>query len=215
MSEHYFTAAPASADQRREITVTLAGRRVRVETASGVFSAERLDPGTAVLLGHGEEPPATGLFVDVGCGWGAIALDLALRSPGAEVIAVDVNERALDLTRRNAARLGAAGTRRNAARLGAAGVTAVDPGAALELVGDRPIDLLRSNPPIRVGKEALHELLATWLGRLAPTGLAELVVAKNLGADTLQRWIAGELGMDCSRAASSRGFRVLRVRPAG
>ncbi len=203
MSEHYFTAAPASADQRREITVTLAGRRVRVETASGVFSAERLDPGTAVLLGHGEEPPATGLFVDVGCGWGAIALDLALRSPGAEVIAVDVNERALDLTRRNAA------------RLGAAGVTAVDPGAALELVGDRPIDLLRSNPPIRVGKEALHELLATWLGRLAPTGLAELVVAKNLGADTLQRWIAGELGMDCSRAASSRGFRVLRVRPAG
>jgi len=202
VSEHYFTAAPASADQRREITVTLAGRRARLETASGVFSAERLDPGTAVLLDHGEAPPATGLFVDVGCGWGAIALDLALRSPGAEVIAVDVNERALDLTRRNAA------------RLGAVGITAVDPGAALELVGDRPIDLLRSNPPIRVGKEALHELLATWLGRLAPAGLAELVVAKNLGADTLQRWIAGELGMDCSRAASSRGFRVLRVRPA-
>ncbi len=200
VSEHYFTAEPASAEQRREITVRLGDRTVRVETASGVFSADRLDPGTAVLLAHAAPPPPTGLLVDLGCGWGALALELALRSPAADVLAVDVNERALGLVRRNAARLGVR-------------VRTLRPEEALQGIG--AIDLIWSNPPIRIGKTDLHALLSTWLGRLAPTGRAELVVAKNLGADSLQRWITQELGMACRRAASSRGFRILEVRPAG
>ena len=199
MTDHYFTAEPASSSERREIAVTLAGRRVQVVTAPGVFSADRLDPGTAVLLEHAADPPDSGLFVDVGCGWGAIALTLALRSPAAQVVAVDVNRRALDLTRRNAARLGV-------------DVVTTTPEEAPAVLGDRPVDLIWSNPPIRVGKQELHALLRAWLGRLAPSGRAELVVARNLGADSLQRWIATEL-MPCERTASSRGFRVLRAHP--
>lgn len=199
MTDHYFTAEPASPSERREIAVTLAGRRVQVVTAPGVFSADRLDPGTAVLLEHAADPPDSGLFVDVGCGWGAIALTLALRSPAAQVVAVDVNRRALDLTRRNAARLGV-------------DVVATTPDEAPAVLGGRPVDLIWSNPPIRVGKPELHALLRTWLGRLARSGRAELVVARNLGADSLQRWIATEL-MPCERTASSRGFRVLRAHP--
>jgi len=198
VSEHYFTAEPASAEQRREITVRLAGRTVRVETAAGVFSADRIDPGTAVLLAHVAPPPPTGVLVDLGCGWGPLALELGLRSPDAVVLAVDVNERALDLVRRNAA------------RLGVGNVEALQPEAAIARLADRQIDLLWSNPPIRIGKPALHRLLSSWLPRLGPSGRAELVVARNLGADSLQQWIPG-LGLHCDRAASSRGFRVLRV----
>lgn len=197
--DHYFTAAPASADERRRVRVRLAGREVDVEVATGVFSPGGVDKGTAVLLDAAPAPPATGTFLDLGCGWGPVALTLALRSPSATVYAVDVNERALDLTGRNAATLGLAGVRASTAD----GI----PDAVR-------FDLIWSNPPIRVGKAALHALLRAWLPRLAPGGAAYLVVQKNLGSDSLQRWVEADLGMPCTRLASSRGFRVLEVRPA-
>ncbi len=195
--DHYFTAAPASADERRRTTVRLAGRVVEVEVAPGIFSPGGLDKGTAVLLDEAPDPPATGTFLDLGCGWGPIALSLALRSPAATVWALDVNERALDLTRRTAAALGLDGVH----------ATTAD-----GIPRDVRFDLIWSNPPIRVGKAVLHELLRTWLPRLAPSGVAHLVVQRNLGSDSLQRWIESELGMPCTRLTSSKGFRVLEVR---
>ena len=195
--DHYFTAAPASADERRRTTVRLAGREVEAEVAPGIFSPGGLDKGTAVLLDEAPEPPATGTFLDLGCGWGPIALSLALRSPAATVWALDVNERALDLTRRTAAALGLDGVRASTAD---------------GIPDDVRFDLIWSNPPIRVGKAVLHELLRTWLPRLAPTGVAHLVVQRNLGSDSLQRWIETDLGMPCTRLTSSKGFRVLEVR---
>ena len=201
-AEHYFTARPASADERRTLNVRLAGREVTVETAGGVFSPGRLDLGTEVLLRSVPEPPATGDLLDLGCGWGPVALTLALESPSATVWAVDVNQRALDLVRRNAA------------RLGLSHVHAVTPDAVPEHVD---LAALWSNPPIRVGKEALHAMLLTWLPRLAPGADAHLVVQRNLGADSLQRWLGEALpsvagdGWTVERAASAKGFRVLRV----
>jgi 16S rRNA (guanine1207-N2)-methyltransferase len=197
--DHYFTAAPASADERRRVRVRLAGRDVEVEVAPGVFSPSGLDKGTAVLLDEAPAPPPTGTFLDLGCGWGPVALTLGLLSPAATVHAVDVNERALDLARRNAEALGLAGVR---------------PSTGDAVPDAVRFDLIWSNPPIRVGKAALHALLAGWLPRLAPGGVAHLVVQKNLGSDSLQRWVEAELGMPCTRLSSSRGFRVLEVRPA-
>lgn len=197
MSEHYFSETPDGPDERREITVRLAGRELDLQVSSGVFSPGRLDPGTAVLLGHVPAPPAEGVFADIGCGWGPIAVSLALVSPSATVWAVDVNRRSLDLTAANAARVGARGVR-----------TATPD----EVPDDVRLDVIWSNPPIRVGKQVLHELLHTWLPRLAPGGTAWLVVQKNLGSDSLQRWIGTELGdvVDVDRYASSKGYRVLR-----
>jgi 16S rRNA G1207 methylase RsmC len=195
--DHYFTAQPASPDERRILRVHLAGRDVEVETAGGIFSPDHVDLGTRVLLDHVPAPPAKGDLLDLGCGWGPVALTLALQSPGATVWAVDVNERALDLTRRNAERLGVTNLR------------AVRPEQVPE---DVLLAALWSNPPIRVGKEALHAMLRHWLGRLAPGGEAHLVVSKNLGADSLQRWITAELEVDVERTASAKGFRVLAVR---
>lgn len=194
--DHYFTASPASADERRRVRVRLAGRDVEVEVAPGIFSPGGLDKGTAVLLEEAPAPSPSGTFLDLGCGWGPVALTLGLRSPAATVWAVDVNERALDLARRNAASLGLDGVRA---------------GVAADVPDDVRFDLIWSNPPIRVGKAALHDLVRTWLPRLAPGGEAHLVVQKNLGSDSLQAWIAAELEMPCDRVASSKGFRVLRV----
>ncbi|WP_028046962.1 class I SAM-dependent methyltransferase [Cellulomonas sp. URHE0023] len=194
--DHYFTAQPASADERRVLRVHLAGRDLEVETAGGVFSPDHVDLGTRVLLEHAAPAPAAGDLLDLGCGWGPIALTLALASPGARVWAVDVNERALDLVRRNAE------------RVGATNLTAARPDDVPDAIR---FSAIWSNPPIRVGKAALHELLLRWLPRLADGAHAQLVVGKNLGADSLQRWLAAELPVTVERTASAKGFRVLRV----
>lgn len=196
--DHYFSAKPASPDERVPARVRIRGRELEVVTASGVFSHGRLDLGTQVLLREVPDPPDGGNLLDLGCGWGPISLALAEAAPRATVWALDVNERALDLTQRNATSLGLAGVR--AVR-------------AEDVPEDVTFDAIWSNPPIRVGKAVLHDLLRTWLPRLAPHGEAYLVVQKNLGADSLARWLAEELGetFTVDRTASAKGFRVLRV----
>lgn len=194
--DHYFSARPAAPDERRKITVDLAGRTLQVQTAGGVFSPGHVDLGTRVLLREVPDPPQTGDLLDLGCGWGPLALTMALLAPDARVWAVDVNERALDLVRTNAR------------RLGLANLSAARPD---DVPDDVRFAAIWSNPPIRVGKDALHDLLRRWLPRLAPGGEAWLVVGRNLGADPLHRWLADELAGSVDRAASAKGFRVLRV----
>lgn len=204
--EHYFTAVPSGPASRRPLRVRLAGRARELETAGGLFSPDRLDAGTAVLLELAPPPPAAGHLLDAGCGWGALALSMALRSPEAVVWAVDVNTRALEVTAANAERLGLRGVR------------AVLPE---QVPDDVALAALWSNPPVRVGKAALHELLLRWLPRLAPGAEAHLVVHKQLGSDSLQRWLASEglpgagVGARVERVGSERGYRVLRVRRSG
>ncbi|WP_060915816.1 class I SAM-dependent methyltransferase [Microbacterium oleivorans] len=201
-SDHYFSASPSSSENLRRIRVSLAGRDVEVTTAGGVFSPEHVDGGTAVLLSNTPPPPAGGHLLDLGCGWGPIALSLAIDAPRATIWAVDVNERALDLVRRNAE------------ELGLDNVNAVQPE---DVPSDVTFRTIRSNPPIRVGKDVLHGMLETWIPRLAERSDAWLVVQRNLGSDSLQRWLAASLdrGYSVTRAATGRGFRVLKVRRHG
>jgi 16S rRNA G1207 methylase RsmC len=196
--DHYFSAQPTTAIQRREIEFAVAGRDYELTAAGGVFSAGRLDPGTAVLLRKAELPPAdaAGTFLDLGCGYGPIACVLATVAPAVTVYAVDVNARARELTAENAARVGAEDRIR---------VVAPD-----EVPDDVSFAQLWSNPPIRVGKDELHVMLQRWLPRLTPDGVAWLVVAKHLGGDSLQRWL-GDEGWRVERHASQKGYRVLRV----
>ena len=198
MSDHYFAATPGSKATPRTVNFSAYGQTYSLGSSTGVFSGDRLDLGTSVLMREVALPARPGTFLDLGCGWGAIASVLASQVPGATVWAVDVNTRALDLTRDNADRLGVAERVR---------VALPD-----DVPNDVRFDQIWSNPPIRIGKPALHELLQRWLPRLAPGGVAWLVVGRNLGADSLQRWLA-EQGWRCERHASAKGFRVLAVRP--
>ncbi len=227
MSEHYFSETPSSDFTQREIEVILAGAPHKVLTAGGVFSPEHLDRGTEVLLHtidateapdteaaeapnvadagaalsaegqqRAEAAPRSPLL-DLGCGWGPIALSAALNDPHREVWAVDINERSRELTRLNAARLNLANVR----------VAAPD-----EVPSELRFGAIHSNPPIRVGKEVLHHMLQLWLPRLSADGTALLVVAKHLGADSLQRWIANEFeALEVSRIARDKGFHVIEA----
>jgi 16S rRNA G1207 methylase RsmC len=200
-ADHYFTAEPTSDPGARTVEFTVAGRHYRLAAAGGVFSAARLDPGTAVLLRKAPPPAdAAGPLLDLGCGYGPIACVLASAAPRATVYAVDVNARALALTRRNAEEVGA-GDR----------VRALTPD---EVPADLRFAQIWSNPPIRVGKAELHDLLDTWLPRLAPGGEAWLVVARHLGGDSLHRWLT-ERDWPTERHASQKGYRVLRVTRPG
>ena len=201
MSEHYFTTSPAVDAEERSHRFSIRGVERTVVTASGVFSADRLDKGTQVLLDHVADPPETGTFLDLGCGWGPITLALAGAAPGATVLAVDVNERSLALTARNAAAAGLDNVR----------TCPADTMLAELRESSTSVDLIWSNPPVRIGKEALHSMLLDWLSLLSDDGEAWLVVLKNLGADSLAAWLRDQ-GWDVSRQASSKCFRVLRVR---
>lgn len=194
--EHYFTADPSVPFRRVPVTFTAWGHTLSLDSGSGVFAQGRLDVGTAVLFRE-VVPPEGGRILDLGCGYGAIGLAIARAVPSATVTGVDVNERALLLATENAAALGLSSQ-----------FAAVTPAA---VPGDATYDELWSNPPIRIGKAALHDLLLTWFARLVPGGRAVLVVGKNLGADSLQRWLEGQ-GYPTSRVGSAKGFRVLESR---
>jgi 16S rRNA G1207 methylase RsmC len=193
---HYFNEDPEVPSARTRIDVSLPDGSFSIETDTGVFSHGRVDSGTKVLLMEAPVLPASGHVLDLGCGAGPIAMTMARRSPESSVWAVDVNERARQLTRDNAS------------ALGLTNVTVVSPD---EVPDDVIFDVIWSNPPIKVGKQELHELLNRWLARLAPDGYAVLVVNKNLGSDSLAKWLT-ELGWTVKRISSRQGFRVLTVK---
>jgi 16S rRNA (guanine1207-N2)-methyltransferase len=196
-SEHYFSETPGSDPGLRKFHARLVGQVYELTTGNGIFSPERIDAGTDVLLSHVPAPPPGGNLLDLGSGWGPIALSLAIHSPHATVWAVDVNERALDLVRTNAA------------SLGLTNINAVKPDDVPDGIGFMTI---WSNPPIRVGKNELHGLLERWLPKLEPGCDAWLVVQRNLGSDSLHRWLQATFPDEFAftRAATNKGYRVLR-----
>jgi 16S rRNA (guanine1207-N2)-methyltransferase len=192
---HYFDPAPAVESKPRKVHLHVGELAIELQADRGVFGSRGVDLGTLVLLREAPPPPTRGDILDLGSGYGPIAIFLARQAPHARVWAVDVNQRALELTRTNAA--GAA----------VPNVTTATPDQVPE---DVRFDAMYSNPPVRVGKAALHELLLTWLRRLRPDGRAYLVVQRNLGADSLATWLKEE-GYEVQRLKSKKGYRILQV----
>lgn len=202
-SDHRDQPAPKSSPKRLEVMVD--GRSLELASDTGVFSHGHLDDGTALLIERGASPAPTATnLLDLGCGYGPLALALAVRAPSAKVWAVDVNPRAVELCAANAA----------ANELG--NVRTVQVAADPELSGLDPdvrFDAVWSNPPVRIGKAALHRLLLAALERLAPGGSAHLVVHKHLGSDSLQSWLNAH-GHPTTRRLSRMGFRLLDIEAA-
>jgi 16S RNA G1207 methylase RsmC len=192
---HYFNKDPKSASKLQEVDIALGGRQLKLLTDSGVFSSSGLDKGTQILLRHSGEAIASGKILDLGAGWGPISIELAIIRPGAEILSVEINNRAIELLEKNIA---------------SASVTNVQ-STSLSKIAERSIDQIWSNPPIRIGKQNLHNLLIEAFGKLRDGGKAYLVVQKHLGSDSLANWIEKELGHLVERIDNSKGFRVFRV----
>lgn len=197
--EHYFSKDPLTPLKPKTIQIPVAGVLQQVTTASGTFSPQQLDFGTEVLIDQMSEAPKAGNLLDLGCGWGPIALNLARLCEQAQIWAVDVNTRSVELTAKNAKDLGISNIKSC-------------------LPEQVPVDLkfsgIWSNPPIRIGKKELHALLLEWLPRLEKDAEAFLVVQRNLGSDSLQKWLTEELsdGYEVSRYTSIKTYRVLKVK---
>jgi 16S rRNA G1207 methylase RsmC len=187
---------PETASKPRTLRLRAGDLEVELQADRGVFGSRAIDLGTLTLLKEAPLPPPGGDLLDLGSGYGPIAIALARRSPAAKVWAVDVNERAVQLTRDNA-------------------IAAKTPNVVACLPDEVPAEVrfeaIYSNPPVRVGKAPLHELLLRWLPRLAPGASAFLVVQRNLGADSLATWLAAE-GWRVQRIKSKKGYRILQVK---
>jgi 16S rRNA (guanine1207-N2)-methyltransferase len=193
---HYFEVRPEVPSRPRTVHLHLPDLDLDLQADRGVFGSKAIDLGTLVLLREAPSPPESGEILDLGCGYGPIAIALGRRAPGAHVWAVDVNERALELTRANA----------EAAQ--AANVASMLPE---QVPVEARFDAIYSNPPVRVGKGPLHDLLLLWLPRLKPHGAAYLVVQRNLGSDSLAAWL-GQQGFEVNRLKSKKGYRILEVK---
>ena len=200
MTKHYFSNSPeATVGELRPLTLDVRGVHLDMVVSDAVFSSHKLDLGTKALLLEAPEPPETGTFLDLGCGWGPIGVTLGKLSPKATIWAVDVNQRALDLTRKNA--------KRNQVKIRTELADKAFEKASSDGI---KFDLIWSNPPIRIGKPALQEMLTKWLGLLSDEGESWLVVARNLGADSLIKWL-NEQGWQAEKAHSKKGYRIIRV----
>jgi len=196
---HYFDESPTVPSAPHEVELTLPDMTVRLLTDRGVFGYRQIDSASRLLLRRAPPPPDGGHLLDLGCGTGALALVMARRAPASTVWAIDSNGRARELCASNAEHNDIANIR---------------VAAPSDVPEEIRFDAIWSNPPIRIGKPALHDLLGRWLRRLLPGGLAVLVVSKHLGADSLQAWLTDQ-GLPTTRAASVAGTRLLHVRSAG
>ncbi len=195
--QHYFSEQPQADAKTHPVEFELEGTTFRLTAASGTFSSTRLDPGTKVLLNESAFFPESGIVLDIGCGWGPISLAIATLRPNTSVLGLDVNARSLELAQSNAESL----------QLNNFKAVRAD-----DIPKDLMLDGIWSNPPIRVGKSVLHGLMETWLPRLRPGASAMLVVQKQLGAESFQKWLSERFpDFVVVRHSIDKGYRVIRV----
>ena len=195
MSDHYYTANPASAHDERRVALTALGNALVFTTDAGVFSRDGLDKGTEALL-NALPVPMEGRVLDLGCGWGPVGVALGKKYPALEIVMTDINQRAAELARRN---LAANGVR--------AQVVQGDGFAAVE----GSFDAILTNPPIRAGKAVIYALFREARARLNPGGALYIVIRKQQGAPSALKFLR-EVYDEAEVIDRSGGFHVIRAR---
>ena len=193
MNDHYFTASPGSGHRYAEAEYAFRGETLRFLTDAGVFSRGEVDFGTDALLRALPEE-MTGRVLDLGCGWGAVGVSVGKKYPGCRIVMSDVNERALDLARKNAA---ANGVRADAVQ-----------SDGLEKV-DGVFDYILTNPPIRAGKQVIYRLFAQSAEKLTENGALYLVIRRQQGAESALKYLK-TIFVEAETVEKSGGFWVIR-----
>ena len=198
MTEHYYSENPVTAHDEREVIYQTLGLRFTCLTDAGVFSRDGLDMGTRILLEA--LPELHGRILDLGCGWGPVGVALGKKYSDAQLVLTDVNSRAAELAARNLAANGVT----NAAVVQGDGFAAVE--------GD--FDAIVLNPPIRTGKTVIYAMFAEAAAHLKPDGALFIVIRKQQGAESAQKYLRSIYG-DVERIAREKGYWVLRCAHPG
>ena len=194
MADHYFTENPLTAHDKKEISSILKGKTFTFETDAGVFSRDHVDPGSQLLI---ESVPAqTGRILDLGCGYGPVGIAFAASRKEAQVVMADVNRRSLDLAQVNLARNGII----NAQTIYSDGCSNLE----------GTFDLILSNPPIRIGKQALQRMWRDCYEHLNPEGSFYIVIRKKQGAPSAKTFLEDLFG-NCTTVARQGGYHVLQA----
>lgn len=193
--DQYFTREPSSESRPVICQFEDRGRKYVFETDAGVFSRGEVDQGTEILLKA--LPDLDGDILDLGCGWGVVGTCLKGRNPDARIVMVDVNLRALELSRKNLSRNGAS-----------AEVLESD---GFEGIRDRTFDAVVTNPPIRAGKEKVYEMLGDAAHSLKSGGQLFVVIRKQQGAESCMRYLK-TLFDEVEKIDRSAGYWVLQAR---
>lgn len=194
MSEHYYTAEPTSQHRQREITARVFGHDFAFTTDAGVFSRDGIDPGTRALI---EALPAlSGRALDLGCGWGASGVPVAWKNPDCQVLMTDINQRAAELARQNAARNGVKNV-------------SVVTGDGFENV-EGAFDAVFTNPPIRAGKKTIYEFFAQAMDRLNAGGSLYIVIRKQQGAPSALKYLS-EIAASAKVIDRSGGYWIIQA----
>jgi len=196
VSEHYYTRRPGAAHDETSFHATLRGMDFRFVTDAGVFSRDRVDFGSLLLMEAMEIGPAD-TVLDLGCGYGPIGMVAARLAPQGFIYMVEINERAAELARRNLAANGIANAE-------------VRVGDGLAPVAGIAFDTILTNPPIRAGKATVYRLLEEAWAALKPGGSLWVVVQNKQGAPSMKQKLQELFGAveDVDRKA---GYRVLRA----
>lgn len=198
MSDHYYTKNPSVKSDEATWTFPLRGREFRFTSDAGVFSKTTVDFGSRLLIDSFEYPEAVeGPILDVGCGYGPIGLALASAYPTVTVEMVDVNERALQLARRNA----------EANQI--ANVNIYESSVYTNVSGPARFAAVVTNPPIRAGKQTVHDILSGSYEYLLPGGTLTAVIQKKQGAPSAQKKMTEVFG-NAEVIARDKGYWIIQ-----
>lgn len=196
MSEHYYTNNPQVESKEEQIQVTLRGNKLTFSTDRGVFSKSSIDFGSQLLV-ESVEVAKNAKILDVGCGYGVIGLALAKESEERQVTLIDVNQRALSLVNKNARLNGIKNIR----------VIDSDLFTAIE---EKNYDLIISNPPIRAGKNVVHQLLEESYQYLSEKGQLWIVIQKKQGSPSAFKKLE-ERFEKVNEVTKKKGYRIFKA----
>ncbi|MBY0218011.1 class I SAM-dependent methyltransferase [Paenibacillus illinoisensis] len=196
MSNHYYSDKPQVAHDRRATEAELRGWKLRFVTDAGVFSKSGIDYGSRVLI-DAVELTAGAHVLDVGCGYGPIGLTAAKLVPEGHVTMIDINERAVELSRENA--------KAN----GITNVTVLQSNLLSE-VNQRDFDAVLTNPPIRAGKETVHTIFEQAYQHLKVGGSLWIVIQKKQGAPSAKAKLESLFGR-VEEVTKDKGYRIFKA----
>ncbi|MEM2150755.1 MAG: class I SAM-dependent methyltransferase [Candidatus Bathyarchaeia archaeon] len=199
-AEHYFTPEPKSKPELRLISAYLRGRRFQFLTSAGVFSKNRVDLGTRVLVKH-MILPDRGYILDIGCGYGVIGIVAAASNPNIHVVMVDINRRAVNLAKRNIKINGVINAEARCGNL-------------YEPVKGMVFECILSNPPISAGLATVKAIVAEAPKYMSDGGTLQVVVKSKVGRERFTQMLKETFG-NFTVIARESGYRVLMAEKKG